>query len=488
MTDTGGRATDPRYDAFISYARDDREAIVRPLYEHLTDMGLRVWFDEREMRVGDPVLGSISEGMRRSDHGIVVLSEGFLDRKYTMWELQGFLNHQLRKDHRRKVLLPLYYGVDEETVGEYSYSLANLHALTVTEENVETVAERLYEVITGDRPGSLATPLDGGTTGDDAVTRPRDDGHAPDPEGEHEGAREFYERGLELAEDIENQRNVAESLDNLGHVAQHVGRYDEAREHYERSLERYRELGDPERVITLLYDLGEAAHEQGETADARGYVERGLEAARELGYQDRVAEGHRYLGHVATDPDEAREHYERSLERYRELGDEWMVGTVLDNLGGLEQDAGRYGAARDAYERSLELRRKHGDRQGVARCLNRLGNIAYSQGENEVAAGYHERSLERYRELDDSVMIATVLNNLGHDAYHLNEYDDARDYYERSLRLHEELGKEAEVATLLDDLGNTARAQGDYESARDYYERGLELREEFGDGTGSRPI
>jgi hypothetical protein len=147
--DPGESRHEPRYDAFISYARDERETIARPLYEHLTALGLRVWFDEHEVNVGDSIPDAINRGMRNSDFGIVVLSEGFMERKYTVWELEGILFRKLRNAERRKVLLPLYYGVDEDDVGAYSPPLASLHALTVTDENVAEVAEKLYESITG---------------------------------------------------------------------------------------------------------------------------------------------------------------------------------------------------------------------------------------------------------------------------------------------------------------------------------------------------
>lgn len=152
MNNADDRRDGPGYDAFISYARDERDAVVRPLYEHLTDMGLRIWFDEFEVKVGDSIQNSINRGMRDSSYGIVVLSEAYLERQFPVWELEGFLRRRLRNAERRKVLLPLYYGVDEDYVGEYSHSLAGLHAMTITGDNIEEVAGKLYEVINEEEP------------------------------------------------------------------------------------------------------------------------------------------------------------------------------------------------------------------------------------------------------------------------------------------------------------------------------------------------
>jgi hypothetical protein len=148
-----------RYDAFISYGRDELETVVRPLYEHLTGMGLRIWFDKEEVKIGDRIHSSINRGLGHSDYGIVVLSEGFLKRRYTIWELEAFLIRQLEGDESQKVLLPLYFGIDEKTVAEYSYPLANLHADTITENNIEEVAEQLYEVIVEDRGEPVSSQI-----------------------------------------------------------------------------------------------------------------------------------------------------------------------------------------------------------------------------------------------------------------------------------------------------------------------------------------
>lgn len=165
MNSADESADEPRYDAFISYSRNDHDAIVRPLYERLTEMGLRIW--KREVRIGDTVHSSIGDevhnsirrGMRSSDHGIVVLSESFLNSGFPMWELTGLLDRQEEYRHR-KVLIPLHYGVDERTASEHSYSLTRRHAITITEDNVESVAQRLYRVITEDSGETAAVQLD----------------------------------------------------------------------------------------------------------------------------------------------------------------------------------------------------------------------------------------------------------------------------------------------------------------------------------------
>jgi hypothetical protein len=41
------------WDVFISHANEDKDDIARPLAEKLKALGLKVWFDEYSLKLGD---------------------------------------------------------------------------------------------------------------------------------------------------------------------------------------------------------------------------------------------------------------------------------------------------------------------------------------------------------------------------------------------------------------------------------------------------
>ena len=41
------------WDVFISHAGEDKDDVARPLFVALHDLGVSVWFDEAELRIGD---------------------------------------------------------------------------------------------------------------------------------------------------------------------------------------------------------------------------------------------------------------------------------------------------------------------------------------------------------------------------------------------------------------------------------------------------
>jgi hypothetical protein len=66
-------ATTGGYDVFISHATEDKDEIVRRLASELVLVGLRVWYDEFELRLGDSLRRKIDAGLARSRFGGITL-------------------------------------------------------------------------------------------------------------------------------------------------------------------------------------------------------------------------------------------------------------------------------------------------------------------------------------------------------------------------------------------------------------------------------
>ena len=52
------------FDVFICHTTEDKADVVRPLATALDDAGLRVWYDEFELRIGDSLRRKIDRGSR----------------------------------------------------------------------------------------------------------------------------------------------------------------------------------------------------------------------------------------------------------------------------------------------------------------------------------------------------------------------------------------------------------------------------------------
>lgn len=140
------------WDVFICHASEDKAAVARPLARALRHQGLKVWFDEFVLKVGDSLRGKIDDGLAASRYGIVIISPAFLAKKaWTEWELAGLV---ARSDGLERFILPVWHDVNTADVKRYSPPLADKIAARTGSEIAE-VAARIVDAM-------VTTPLAGG--------------------------------------------------------------------------------------------------------------------------------------------------------------------------------------------------------------------------------------------------------------------------------------------------------------------------------------
>lgn len=130
-------------DVFISYASEDRDTVARPLAELLTAFGVSVWFDQFDLKIGDSLRRKIDEGLAGCSFGIVILSPYFFDKGWPNRELDGLTQ---READSGKVILPVWYGINEQQVRHFSPPLADRVAGR-WEDGIGIVVIKLLEVI-----------------------------------------------------------------------------------------------------------------------------------------------------------------------------------------------------------------------------------------------------------------------------------------------------------------------------------------------------
>ncbi len=133
-----------QYDVFISHASEDKDEVVRPLANALRDEGLKVWYDEFELQIGDSLRRKIDKGLANSRFGIVVLSKDFIRKGWTNYELDGIISKSIGGE---QIVLPIWHNITKQEVIDYSPSLADKVARNTAVYTIEEIAEEIAEVI-----------------------------------------------------------------------------------------------------------------------------------------------------------------------------------------------------------------------------------------------------------------------------------------------------------------------------------------------------
>jgi hypothetical protein len=134
------------YDVFISHTSEDKESVVRPLAHVLGASGLRVWFDEFELRIGDSLRRKIDMGLATSRFGVVVLSRSFFGKGWTNYELDGLVTRAVSGE---QILLPIWHEITKKELIDYSPSLADKVARSTGTHTIEEIAQEIIDVIRG---------------------------------------------------------------------------------------------------------------------------------------------------------------------------------------------------------------------------------------------------------------------------------------------------------------------------------------------------
>jgi hypothetical protein len=133
-----------KYDFFISHASEDKEDFVRPLADKLNKLGLKIWYDDFQLKVGDSLRRSIDNGLKNSKFGIVVLSSAFFSKNWPQYELDGLVAKEMRG---MKVILPIWHKVSKDEVMSYSPTLGDKVALNSSMMSIDEIADELKEIV-----------------------------------------------------------------------------------------------------------------------------------------------------------------------------------------------------------------------------------------------------------------------------------------------------------------------------------------------------
>lgn len=141
-------------DVFVAHASEDKETLVRPLAAQLSKAGLRVWYDETELRLGDSLRTSIDAGLQRARALVVVVSPALIKNANTWAGLE--LNAMLSQRPLKRVV-PVWHGVQRTEVLNFSPLLGDLVGIE-SSRGIAAVAAQIVATIAFDRVPAVALP------------------------------------------------------------------------------------------------------------------------------------------------------------------------------------------------------------------------------------------------------------------------------------------------------------------------------------------
>lgn len=132
-----------RRDVFLCHAWDDRQGPAKELHDLLESHGVSVWFSEKDVILGTPLLREIDRGLAKSRVGLVLVTPAFLDRI----QGAGIADKELSTLLARDLLVPIVHNTTYEALRDISPMLASRSGLSTAENQMTGIAAKLAELV-----------------------------------------------------------------------------------------------------------------------------------------------------------------------------------------------------------------------------------------------------------------------------------------------------------------------------------------------------
>ena len=204
-------------------------------------------------------------------------------------------------------------------------------------------------------------------------------------QGDLMSARDYYNREGVLAEELGDERALAEARYNEAFTfSLHPGEYEEARRLAEDALERFRRLGDRAGEGKALWGVVNSFVFTPNSPDALPLVEEAIQISEELDDRFQLGWGLFTRGLIFTqkrDAERALESYRRALEIFRQTEDVTGYALVLDGIAALHWLAGNEDVA-------MQL-------SGAAARITDVGGIGLAKVNRDAAEFFPQDLLAR---------------------------------------------------------------------------------------------
>jgi tetratricopeptide (TPR) repeat protein len=257
----------------------------------------------------------------------------------------------------------------------------------------------------------------------------------------------YTREALNLATDINDQKGMAASYNNLGVAYKNQGALDKSLEYYIRSLKMYEKLGNKEGIGTTKNNIASIYSIKGDYGQAMKYMEEAYAQFVELDDKTKIVGTLNNLGNLHSDLqlyEKAMRYYSEAYQLSSKLGQAYS--DPMNNTGNVYFRNGNYQRAVEFYLKALEIQRKENDRMGILNTITNIG-IAYTKaGQPKPAQEYLVEAEKLANELQAYRFIPSILKNNSENLYRLGDskkayitllkYDSAREkvYGEESSR------------------------------------------------------
>lgn len=137
-------------DVFLCHAWPDRRSKAKDLHDQLEAVGVKVWFSEKDLGLGVPMMRTIDRGLTNSLIGLVLVTPAMLEAL----PREGVADKELSALLRGNRLVPVMDEVTFEQLVKVSPLLASRSGLSTKENTWPEIIEQVADLVKVHRPAT----------------------------------------------------------------------------------------------------------------------------------------------------------------------------------------------------------------------------------------------------------------------------------------------------------------------------------------------
>jgi hypothetical protein len=130
-------------DVFLCHAWDDRKGAAKELHDLLEAANVKVWFSEKDLGLGVPMMRAIDKGLANSRIGLVLVTPAMLERL----PKESVADKELSALLAGNQLIPIVHNTSYSALRNVSPLLASRTGLDTSEDSMEIVAKKIAELV-----------------------------------------------------------------------------------------------------------------------------------------------------------------------------------------------------------------------------------------------------------------------------------------------------------------------------------------------------
>jgi len=260
--------------------------------------------------------------------------------------------------------------------------------------------------------------------------------------GDHERTLGIFEDMIDIAENIEDKKLIAQSQHNLGTIYYYMENINKSSAELKEAINFWRQTDHKKGLSSSLNNLGLVKLSK-----------------REL--------------------DEANKYFKECLDVCEEIGDSKATAIALNNIGDIYREKGKLDEALDYFNDALDIDKRMADKEGTANCYSNIGITYYIKGDFKKALDYQTQSLDIYKDIGVKTRIAWVQRLIGDTQRDMDNIDKAFDRYEKAIELFKETGENIELSSTYNSMAEAYLKLSEISRAEDIAEKAIDLNKDI---------